>query len=185
MRVKPWGGMNVTHHWGGFEVAGKVVLDIGADYGTTADYFLAGRAKLVVAVESNDLFAQQLTLLAGERPGLVALHRHVTSKEDFRELFQLYAPDVVKVDCEGCECALLELDDEEFSQPALYAIETHGPEQAKRDGNPFPFGDANALYVAFVQKFHQCGYEVVRDIQHNGGRIVYAKRRTDQVSHTG
>lgn len=176
MPVKPWGGMNVARHWGGFEVAGKVVLDIGADYGTTADYFLAGRAKLVVAVESDDLFARQLAVLAWERPGLIALHRHVSSAEDFQELFRRYLPDVVKVDCEGCECALLELDDEWFSRPALYAIETHGPEQARRDGNPFPFSDAGELHRALLRKFDECSYEVVRDIQHNGGRILYARR---------
>jgi hypothetical protein len=169
--------MNVRSHWGWIDVRDKTVLDVGADWGTTAEYFLEQGARLVVAVESDGLYFRQLAVLASERPGLVASHRKVTSKEDFRELFQLYAPDVVKVDCEGCECALLELDDAWFSRPALYAIETHCPEQAERDGNPFPFGDANALYLAFFQKFNQCGYELLNDYREGKGRVLYARRR--------
>ena len=178
IEVKPWGGMNVKSHWSGIEVQDKVVLDIGADYGTTADFFLRYGAKQVVAVESDDSYAQQLVVLASERPGLIALHRHVTTADDFRALFEAWKPDVVKLDCEGCECALLELDDDWFARPAVYVMETHGPEQAERDGNPFPLSSAEALHQFLLLKFQRCGYEVVRDIPHCCGHILYARKRS-------
>jgi len=182
MGIEPWGGMNVASHWGGLDVRGKVVLDVGADYGTTAAFFLDQGAKAVVAVESNEEFVQRLLQMAEEREGLVVVRLHVVSKDDFRDLLCSYEPEVVKVDCEGCECALLELDDEWFSRPALYAIETHGPEQARRDGNPFPFRDAEALHQFFLLKFQRCGYEVVKDVAESGeSRILYARRGNSEV----
>ena len=175
---KVWASMSAKRHWSGIDCADKMVLDIGADYGATADFFLRQGARLVVAVESNAELAKQLAILATERSGLIALHQHVTSADDFRVLFDTWDPEVVKVDCEGCECALLELEDSWFSRPALYAVETHGPEQAERDGNPFPLSSAEALHQFLLLKFQRCGYEVVRDIPHCCGHILYARKRS-------
>jgi len=77
MRVKPWGDMDPMDHWGWLHVAGKTVLDVGADYGSTADFFLEQGALRVVAVEADPKLFRRLAALAAEDARIEAVEMRV------------------------------------------------------------------------------------------------------------
>ena len=68
MRVKPWEDLDLDTHWGWLDVEGKVVLDVGADYGSTADFFLQRGAARVIAVEGDPRSFRRLEALAKPLP---------------------------------------------------------------------------------------------------------------------
>lgn len=102
-------------------VKGKVVLDIGANIGDSAIYFVKRGAKRVYAVEPNQVLYQ----LARKNIALNSMsHRIVPifagcSSDPSTDLFppflsleELYRscdfpPEVLKVDCEGCEYEII------------------------------------------------------------------------------
>ncbi|MEM2995027.1 MAG: hypothetical protein QXI91_03285 [Candidatus Bathyarchaeia archaeon] len=53
-------GEDYDKHWNYLNFKGKKILDLGADYGSTASYFLWQGAKQVIAVERNEEFAEAL-----------------------------------------------------------------------------------------------------------------------------
>ncbi len=71
------------------DVKGKTVLDIGADIGTSAFYFLSKGATNVIAfsMEPQEIFDNRIEW-------------HNQWKGDYIEA------DILKIDCEGCECLL-------------------------------------------------------------------------------
>jgi len=176
MRVKPWEDLELETHWGWLDVRGKVVLDVGADYGSTADFFLSRGAARVIAVEGDPRSFRRLEALSRERSGLVAVQKRVASATDWRALLTSHTAHVVKVDCEGGEGFLLDLDDDLFSKPEAWAVELHTREQAERWRNPFPWRDVGTLWMRFVEKLLDSGYEVVKDVPHGLGRVVCGVR---------
>jgi FkbM family methyltransferase len=58
--IAPIYGEDYDSHWGFTSFKGKVVLDLGADYGSTAHYFLRRGARRVVAVEGDPRLAEEL-----------------------------------------------------------------------------------------------------------------------------
>ena len=176
MNVKPWGDMDLETHWGWLYVEGKVVLDVGADYGSTASFFLSRGAKHVVGVEADKRLFKRLQALAGGVPALDAVEMRVSSARDWEELLTVYRPDVVKSDCEGGECGLLDLDDRVFRRVGQWAVELHTPEMAAHFGNDFPWGSLETLYLRFLEKLTDSGYVVAKDVPHGNGRVVYGIR---------
>lgn len=176
MRVKPWEDLDLETHWGWLDVEGKVVLDVGADYGSTADFFLQRGAARVIAVEGDPRSFRRLEALAKERPGLVAVQMRIGSAADWRELLSSHAPQVVKADCEGGEYWLLDLEDKFFSRPEAWAVELHTKEQAERWGNPIPWGDVHTLWMRFLEKLLASGYDIAKDVPHGLGRVVCGLR---------
>lgn len=71
------------------DVKGKTVIDIGADVGTSAFYFLCKGANLVIAysLEPQKIFDDKLVW-----------------RKDWKG--EYIEGDVFKIDCEGCECLL-------------------------------------------------------------------------------
>src|SRR3990170_8039302 len=55
-----YGPENYNVHWKYTSFKGKVILDLGADVGSTAKFFLKNGARRVIAVEGNDKNAYQL-----------------------------------------------------------------------------------------------------------------------------
>jgi hypothetical protein len=176
MRVKPWEDLDLETHWGWLDVQGKVVLDVGADYGSTADFFLSRGAAGVIAVEGDRRAFRRLKAFAEQASNVKAVQKRVASVADWRELLMAYSGHVVKVDCEGGEGFLLDLDDGLFSRPEAWVVEFHTKEQAERWGNPFPWRDAGVLWMRFLEKLLGCGYDVMKDVPHGLGRVVCGVR---------
>ena len=176
MRVKPWEDLDLETHWGWLDVRDKVVLDVGADYGSTADFFLSQGAAAVIAVESDPRLFRRLKALAEQRANLKAVQKRVASVADWRDLLTTYSAQVVKVDCEGGEGFLLDLEDHLFGKPEAWAVELHTREQAKRWGNAYPWGGVDTLWLRFLEKLTDCGYAIAKDVPHWVGRVVCGVR---------
>jgi len=176
MRVKPWEDLDLETHWGWLDVEGKVVLDVGADYGSTADFFLSKGAAGVIAVEGDPRSFRRLKALAEVRGSLQAVQMRISSVADWRKLLTSRSAQVVKVDCEGCEGFLLDLDDKLFRKPEAWAVELHTKEQAERWGNAFPWRDVETLHWRFLDKLFDGGYEIAKDVPHWVGRVVCGAR---------
>ena len=140
--------MTKTTHFGDYEkmygsliYEGLSVLDIGADYGTTAEFFLSRGASGVWVSEKNPDFLEGLK-------GYVELHPEVELVETLTEVnateILALCPDVVKCDCEGCERHLLGVPDEVLGAPGQWVLETHTIE----------------LFDCLVSRFLHLGYRV-------------------------
>ncbi len=121
----------------------KAVLDVGADYGSTASFFFEKGAQIVYGVEKNKWMIRKMRRNTKRMNNLVPIELDVSCPNQFAKLLR-YNPDIVKVDCEGCERHLLEVDDSIFSDIAEYIIETHTQE----------------LFDAFLKKLKRTGYVV-------------------------
>jgi len=148
--------------WGKPDYAGKVVLDIGADYGSTACFFLQRGALQVVAVESNkDLFSKLLEN-ASKLGNVIPVELHVSSAQDYVDLIQSYKPDILKVDCEGCEIYILDIPDEVFRNVREYIIEAH----------------SHSLHAQFLEKFQSNGFNIIhQDNWYPNVWIIYAMKK--------
>lgn len=102
----------------------KVVLDLGADYGSTTQFFLEKLAKKVISVESDTRLFKMLVEYFKSDNRVIPLNLLVTGKK-IEELISKYHPDLVKIDIEGYEKYLPDADDKIFSMPREYIIETH------------------------------------------------------------
>lgn len=114
--------------WGKATYTNKVVLDIGADVGSTADYFLQKGASKVIAVEADENYFRGL-LENCRRPefsSVEPLLLKVCSPEDIEMLIDTYTPDIVKSDCEGCESVFEGVQNEILRKVPEYIIECHG-----------------------------------------------------------
>lgn len=144
----------------------KVVLDIGADYGSTASFFFERGAKTVYGVERNKWMVKKMRKNAEKMGNLIPILLDVSCSNQFDKLL-LLTPDIVKVDCEGCEEYLLEVGDSLLSTVNEYIIETHTRE----------------LLDAFVNKFEHAGYEISNIRNMNESKtgheinLFYAKKK--------
>jgi DNA-directed RNA polymerase beta subunit len=112
-------------HWNYTSFVGKTVLDLGADYGSTADYFLVNGAERVVAVEGDKELARKLHGNFGKDKRVVPVEKWIGSGKDVNMLIEKYRPDIVKVDIEGQEKSLLDVD---VGKAKEWLIETHTEE---------------------------------------------------------
>jgi len=146
----------------------KIVLDIGADYGSTADYFLSKGASLVVAVEGSTRYSRNLVRNAKSLKNVIPICLWVTKPETLIEIIQKYRPDVAKVDCEGCEVQLFNVPDDVFSAIPEYVIETH----------------SDALFDAMKVKCKRNNYEIWYIIPWKPQiKIVYAAKYFSRQNH--
>ena len=115
---------NYTKMYGAVNYEDAVVLDIGADEGSTADFFFAQGARKVVASEKVPEQAARLVEKAVKEHRLVPVGE-MTAPRDVTEWLLTYRPTVAKVDVEGAEEYLLRADPTAMSVPRTWLIETH------------------------------------------------------------
>ena len=86
---------------------GKAVLDIGADIGSSAIYFLMNGAKHVVLIENDPKSIREYGLLKNDEY-LNGIFRK--TEMHLPQSMLKYSFDILKMDCEGCELSLLTED---------------------------------------------------------------------------
>lgn len=103
----------------------KVVLDVGADWGSTADFFLKNGASKVIAVESDTEMYDKLLRFSNEEKRITALRIYIADGKQITDLITEYKPSIVKIDCENCEKHLTNVPWQVLRIPRMYLIEYH------------------------------------------------------------
>lgn len=124
-KIPPISSENYDHHWGFASFHNKTVLDIGADYGSTASYFLQNGAKRVIAVESNPKLFNRLVAHYTGDPLVTAINLEVREAQQIENLINKFKPDILKSDCEGCELLLIKVEKRALKTVPEFLIETH------------------------------------------------------------
>ena len=114
---------NITYE--GPDYTNMVVLDLGSDWGSTADFFLLNGAKQVIAVDGYEVVIPRLFQNALKYPQIIPIDCFITSVKQLEDLYVKYRPDIVKSDMEGAEIFLTYLKDDVFQIPSYYMIEAH------------------------------------------------------------
>lgn len=122
MTLTPDSAWHIEREYGVFDYTDAVVLDIGADYGCSPEFFLDRGAAHVVACEARDEWRELLTKWAEGRPVTVVGE---VKPGNIAGLLTEHRPDYVKVDCEGCERVLLDAPDDVLAAPRGWVLETH------------------------------------------------------------
>lgn len=129
-------------------VRGRTVLDVGAGCGETAYLYFAKGAQKLICVEPNLDCVKCLIQNA---------KRHSWNIEVVPEPFSLrllsdYRFDFMKMDCEGCESGLLQVEE----LPSTAIIESHSPEitraLASRFGAETVFTTHQGISLLLVRK---------------------------------
>jgi hypothetical protein len=113
-------------HWNYTSFKDKVILDLGADYGSTLRYFLKKGARLIIAVEGNPKLAQELKKRYQSSGKVICEELMIDSAEDLNKFICQKDIDVAKVDIEGAEKFLLSLPS--IVNIPTWLIETHSVE---------------------------------------------------------
>jgi hypothetical protein len=124
--VPPVYGENYDRHWNFTSFEDKVVLELGADYGSTAYYFLGKGAKRVIAVEGDAGLAKKLASNFKKDERVIPISGFIEKAEQIDNLILSYHPDIVKVDIEGNEKCLL--DAKRVDDVKEWLIEAHTEE---------------------------------------------------------
>ena len=119
-------GEDCDAHWNYVSFKDKVVLDLGADYGSTVRYFLKKGARFIIAVEGNRKFAQELKKRYQSSGKVICEELMIGSSEDLNKFICRKDIDVAKVDIEGAEKFLLSLPS--IVNIPTWLIETHSVE---------------------------------------------------------
>lgn len=145
------------HVYGVVDFTDKTVLDIGADVGSTADYFLQKGAHDIFAVEGSDSRFQQLKanigaiLLDPDFQVVKPIRFQVDSPEILAGWFYMFMPDVVKYDLdtpgEYFEKYLSDLPPQCLQLVSEYLVEIHTRPTARR----------------LIEHFRQAGFRLVVD----------------------
>ncbi len=161
----PYTDEDYNRHWAFTDFKGKTVLDLGADYGSTAWFFLNRGSKSLIAVEGDPERAQRLAKNA-VKFGFSSYERMIISPGDLEEFLAMDNFDVAKVDIEGAEIHLLHVRDELITAIPFWMIESHSDE----------------LTIVLTKRFQQLGFSV-REIHENNNLIVLiiSKPRTPKA----
>ena len=156
--IAPIYGEDYDSHWGFTSFKGKTVLDLGADYGSTAHYFLRRGARRVVAVEGDPRLAEKLEENFRGDGRVVPIHLFIESAGQVAELIERFDPDLVKVDVEGAERILLDLP-RGLVEEREWLVEAHSDE----------------LYERLKRFFLECGLGVRAFLYSNGLKVIHAR----------
>lgn len=119
-------------HWGLkpqiITYSDKTVLDLGADYGSTAEFFLKHGAKKVIAIEGDQKLSKQLIDNYKGSSNVIPISKFIDSPKQIEQLISKYKPDIVKVDIEGYEINLLKVKPKIIQSVKEWMIEYHSDE---------------------------------------------------------
>ena len=148
--------------YGIVDYKGKVVLDLGADRGSTASWFLAKGATKVIAVEGNRILARELKEICAQARWvnrIVPIEVWIKTTQAIEALISEYKPDVVKVDIEHWEILLANCKGDVLKSVHEWVMEIHRQDE----------------YDKLVNKFLAIGFSVTRirtyDWQHVTGVV--------------
>jgi len=114
-------------HWNFTSFKNKVVLDLGADYGSTAYYFLRKGATKVIAVEGDQQLAEKLRRNFQNDERVICIHGFINETKQISDLILYHHPNLIKVDIEGNEKLILNLSNEDL-KGVEWLIEAHSDE---------------------------------------------------------
>lgn len=161
-----YGGKN------GPDYTDKVVLDIGCAF-HTPDFFLEKGAGHVIAIDTLEDRMEEIIRYAKKFGQVTPITTRIAHVHQLVDLYKKYHPDIVKLDCEGCEAILLRLKRDIFRIPEWYVMETH-PRHHKR----VRFFDNHNV-------FHLHG-KIKEKLRVNDYKIVFSKQdRFNNMSDTG
>ncbi len=150
-----------NEHWNYFSFRDKTVLDLGADYGSTAWFFGRKGAIKVIAVEGDKRLFEKLQEYARRHPFIVPIELFISSKEEIMRLISKYSPDIVKIDIEGTEKILVEFSKDDLNMVDRWMIETHAP----------------VISQTLTEKFTDAGFSVRQIQQSEVQHILIIERR--------
>lgn len=133
-------------HWNYISFKDKVVLDLGADYGSTAYFFHSKGAKKIVAVEGLPSYYAKLSDNARKWKYVFPVNKWIKSSEDIDSLIKQFKPDIVKIDIEGAEINLIHCNF--LKDVKEWLIEAH----------------AKNLHELIIKRFSELGFNVVKDL---------------------
>lgn len=116
---------NYEELYGFLDYKDKVVLDVGADYGSTPLFFLSKGAKKVIAVEMNEEYAKTLIQISKTEKRIIPVIFKINSGYNISNLIKKYSPDIVKMDCDGCEVFIIQMIDEDIRMVKEWIMEIH------------------------------------------------------------
>jgi len=123
--VKPVYGEDYEKFYGTPDYKDKVVLEVGANSGSTAYFFKTKGARMVISIEANRERYTNLEKNIGNDFSVIPIYEEIRKPEQLSRHISYYKPDIVHMDCEGCECTLLGIEEEVFYIPEVYQIEIH------------------------------------------------------------
>ncbi len=148
--------------YGRIDYNGKVVLDLGADRGSTAAFFLDKGARKVIAVEGNRVLARELRAECNKpqwKDLIVPIELWIDKPVSIENLITMYKPDIVKSDIEHWEILFLDCKPDVLRNVQEYVMEIHEQEKQRK----------------LVQWFTSIGYESILirsyDWTHTSGHV--------------
>jgi hypothetical protein len=141
--------------WGVANYLDKIVLDVGADVGSTALFFIERGAKNIICVDTD---TSGLTKNAQEIPQISKIVNVNIQDKYTMERVLLETADIVKMDIEGAEMWLLEVDPRILQQHKEYIIEIHGS-----CIHHTPVCDPQCLYTYIKDMFLKNNFEILDD----------------------
>jgi len=112
--------------YGRVDYKGKTVMDIGTDWGSTAEFFAHKGASKIICVDGNITFLKELeeNVTRYKWPVIIE-QRSIQAVSDLEYLLQKFEVDIVKCDCDGCERWFETLTRDYARRVPLYIFEIH------------------------------------------------------------
>lgn len=151
-----------------FDYKDKIVLDIGAEIGTSAKFFISRGAKFVWCIEGDpNAAAKCQSNIEQYFPGKAqAVSQWVTSPYSFEQLLSSYGAssqgiksDIIKIDIEGWECCLLDVKDRIIAEQKEWIIDYH----------------SDLLADLLREKLGKNGFKLLPDVK---GAVIHAVKNT-------
>ena len=149
-------------NYGIIDYRGKLVLDLGADRGSTASFFLAKGARKVIAVEGNRVLARELRAEC-EKPQwkdlIVPIELWISEPAHIENLITTYKPDVVKSDIEHWEILFPDCKADVLKNVREYIMEIHDREKELKLVKWFTSIGYESILIRSFGSMHISGFQ--------------------------